>query len=174
MGSTVRIIGNSIKYIEDYGSAVMLFLMVALVFFQVLARYVFYISPIGPEELARYLMLWMAFLVAGGAVRSGEHITIDLVPLVIRNKVTLKNIRIILDMIGLVAVSILFYFGLKYLLYSLKTGETSTGLQFPLWFSTSCVFAGSLLMTLNYLVKVIKHFRRWFSPSKERSNGGSN
>ncbi len=174
MVSTFKIIGKSIKFIEDYGSAAMLFLMVALVFFQVLARYVFYISPIGPEELARYLMIWMAFLVAGGAVRSGEHITIDLVPMIIRSKATLKGVRIILDIIGLVAVTILFYLGLKYLLYSLKSGETSTGLQFPMWFSTSCVFVGSLLMTLNYLVKVIKHFRQWFATSKERANGGSN
>ena len=145
--------------IEDYGSALMLMAMILLVFLQVLFRYVVHISPLGAEELARYLMIWCSFLVAGAAVRTGEHITINILPLFIKSDRVLKVLGIFLDIIGLVLVAVLFWLSISYLGYNFRSGERSIALRFPMWVPTSCVFFGTGLMTLHYAVKVIRQFR---------------
>lgn len=51
----------------------------ALVFLNVVLRYGFGASLSWVEEVARFLMIWGAFLGAGLALREGRHVAIDLV-----------------------------------------------------------------------------------------------
>ena len=52
--------------------------MVALVFANVVARYFLSTSIVWAEELSQYLMVWIAFLGAGLALREGRHVSVDL------------------------------------------------------------------------------------------------
>jgi len=52
--------------------------MVALVFANVVARYFLNTSIVWAEELSQYLMVWIAFLGAGLALREGRHVSVDL------------------------------------------------------------------------------------------------
>jgi TRAP-type C4-dicarboxylate transport system permease small subunit len=52
--------------------------MVALVFANVVGRYLFNRSFIWAEELSQYLMVWVTFLGAGLALRYGRHVAMDL------------------------------------------------------------------------------------------------
>lgn len=55
-----------------------LFLMlVAVVFFQVVARYVFDAPPFWTEELARFTLIWITFIGAGLVHHHGEHIAVN-------------------------------------------------------------------------------------------------
>jgi TRAP-type transport system small permease protein len=56
----------------------MMALMVALVFANVVGRYVFNRSFIWAEELSQYLMVWVTFLGAGLALRQGRHVGVEL------------------------------------------------------------------------------------------------
>jgi TRAP-type C4-dicarboxylate transport system permease small subunit len=56
----------------------MMAVMVALVFANVLGRYVFNRSFIWAEELSQYLMVWVTFLGAGLALRYGRHVAMDM------------------------------------------------------------------------------------------------
>jgi TRAP-type C4-dicarboxylate transport system permease small subunit len=49
----------------------------AVVFLQVLSRYVFNYPFDWPEEMARYLFVWVALLGAALALRRGAHFSID-------------------------------------------------------------------------------------------------
>ena len=51
--------------------------MATLVFFNVVSRYVFNHSFIWAEEVSQYLMVWVAFLGAGLALRQGRHVAIE-------------------------------------------------------------------------------------------------
>ena len=57
----------------------MMGVMVALVFGNVVARYIFNLSFIWAEELSQYLMVWVTFLGAGLAFTQGRHVAMDLV-----------------------------------------------------------------------------------------------
>jgi TRAP-type C4-dicarboxylate transport system permease small subunit len=52
--------------------------MVAMVFANVVSRYVWNYSFIWAEELSQYLMVWITFLGAGLALREGRHVAVEL------------------------------------------------------------------------------------------------
>ena len=51
--------------------------MAALVFLNVVTRYLFNNSIIWVEELTQYEMIWVAYLGAGLALREGRHVAVD-------------------------------------------------------------------------------------------------
>jgi TRAP-type C4-dicarboxylate transport system permease small subunit len=56
-----------------------LFFSVALIFTQVVMRYVFSNSIYWSEELARYLFIWQAWIAASFATKYSKHINLDVV-----------------------------------------------------------------------------------------------
>ena len=60
--------------------AVLLTVMVATIFVQVLARYVFLASTPWSEEIAVYCFIWVVFLGTGLGVRGHAHLVADLLP----------------------------------------------------------------------------------------------
>jgi TRAP-type C4-dicarboxylate transport system permease small subunit len=51
--------------------------LVMVVFFQVIARYVFNQPPAWSEELARYLQVWIILLASPLCIRKGSHLAVD-------------------------------------------------------------------------------------------------
>jgi TRAP-type transport system small permease protein len=68
--------------------AVAFAILTAVVFFQVIARYLFDAPPFWTEELARFLLIWLTFIGAVLAHAHREHIAVDtfvqLLPLRVR------------------------------------------------------------------------------------------
>jgi TRAP-type C4-dicarboxylate transport system permease small subunit len=56
-----------------------LFFSVALIFTQVVMRYVFSSSIYWSEEMARYLFIWQAWIAASFATKRSKHINLDIV-----------------------------------------------------------------------------------------------
>jgi len=66
------------RRVVEAACAVLMAAITAAVFFQVLTRYVFRHPFVWPEELARYLFVWVALLGAALGVERGVHFSIDL------------------------------------------------------------------------------------------------
>lgn len=64
-------------------AGVLMALIVVIMVVQVVARYGFNSSLIWAEELCRYLLIWMTFLLLGMAYRTGGLIAVDVVPLML-------------------------------------------------------------------------------------------
>ncbi|MEW6664229.1 MAG: TRAP transporter small permease [Thermodesulfobacteriota bacterium] len=56
----------------------MMAVMVVLVFMNVVCRYLLNFSIIWAEEISQYLMVWIAFIGAGLALREGRHVAIEI------------------------------------------------------------------------------------------------
>ena len=56
----------------------MMAVMATLVFMNVVSRYIFNHSIIWAEEVSQYLMVWVAFLGAGLALRQGRHVAVEM------------------------------------------------------------------------------------------------
>jgi len=56
----------------------MMAVMVALVFTNVVTRYVFGFSVTWAEEFSQYLMVWIAFIAGGLALREGRHVAVEM------------------------------------------------------------------------------------------------
>jgi TRAP-type transport system small permease protein len=60
--------------------AIMLFIMVVAISYQIFGRYVLGRAPSWGEELARYLMVWVTMLGSAAELRKGGHITVTTLP----------------------------------------------------------------------------------------------
>jgi TRAP-type C4-dicarboxylate transport system permease small subunit len=56
----------------------MMMAMATLVFINVVCRYALNFSIIWAEEISQYLMIWIAFLGAGLALREGRHVALEM------------------------------------------------------------------------------------------------
>jgi TRAP-type transport system small permease protein len=56
----------------------MMAVMATLVFVNVVTRYVLNFSIIWAEEVSQYLMIWIAYLGAGLALREGRHVAVEM------------------------------------------------------------------------------------------------
>src|SRR5690606_41542178 len=74
----------------------------ALVFTQVLTRYVFMYSLPWLEELTRFLMVWMVMLGTAVAVKEKQHIVIDIASLFLKTPKALFYYQKTLSVIGIV------------------------------------------------------------------------
>jgi TRAP-type C4-dicarboxylate transport system permease small subunit len=64
---------------EEFFLVSTLFFSVALIFTQVVMRYVFSSSIYWSEEMARYLFIWQAWIAASFATKHSKHINLDVV-----------------------------------------------------------------------------------------------
>lgn len=69
---------NIVFKIFEYFSALTLAVMVALMFMQVLFRFVFHSPLAWTEELARYTFIWSTFIAACIAAVKGEHVALGM------------------------------------------------------------------------------------------------
>ena len=126
-----------------------LLVMAVLVFANVVLRYVAGISLTWVEELTRYMMIWLAWLAIGLAVRQGAHIAVDtlvqsLPPLWSR----LLRVVILALVIGFfVAVA---WYGFEYALFT--WGQESAVLRLSLGAVYLAIPFGSVVMLVHILL----------------------
>lgn len=123
----------------------------ALVFAQVLTRYVFLYSVPWMEELTRFLMIWMVLLGTAVAVKQKQHIVIDVVDIIIKSPRLLAYYRI-----GLCLAGIAFSVTLAVLSYTVVErtaayGQLSGAMRIPMYLANGSFFVASLLMIVHYL-----------------------
>jgi TRAP-type C4-dicarboxylate transport system permease small subunit len=135
-------------------------LIAAVVFLQVVFRYVLQQPLFWSEELPRYLLIWMSFLAAALAQKDEAHINIALaitpLPRVLQHWIRLLANLAILGFLG-----ILIYSGS--LVTRITASHRSTALQIPMAVVYVALPVGATLMML-YLVLQIVHDLRGRRP----------
>lgn len=71
---------RSFLFLNRLACALLLAASCTLVFVNVVGRYLFGVSFAWAEEVSRYMMIWLAFLAAGLALREGAHIAVENLP----------------------------------------------------------------------------------------------
>lgn len=144
----IKIIYNAIKVIEQNLIVILLGIMVSNVAVGVFFRYVLNNSLPWTEELARYLMVWFAFIGMAVAFRQEEHVNVSFVvnlfPLSIRN------------LIKIIAYSLVLFFLITLFSQSLNVLkvvkiQTSPSMRIPMLYPYLSVTFGSLLMAIEVI-----------------------
>lgn len=86
---------NVVFKIFEYFSALTLAVMVALMFMQVLFRFVFHSPLAWTEELARYTFIWSTFIASCVAAVKGEHVALGM--LLERTKGAVRTVLVFLS-----------------------------------------------------------------------------
>ncbi|HOU32157.1 MAG TPA: TRAP transporter small permease subunit [Synergistaceae bacterium] len=81
MADRLQRISRTLERVSAVGAGALLVVNVADVLLGIVCRYVFRISLVWTEEVARYSLVWLALLGAGCAAARGDHMALDfLVP----------------------------------------------------------------------------------------------
>lgn len=137
-------------------------LCLGIVCLEIIARSVFDISFLWSEELSRYLIVLVTYFGAVAAIRSGEHIRIEL----ILNLLT-PNLRQALDLFAAVICCIycgaVSYFGYQWAAssYALGIVSSESTLVIPIWVFYLVIPVGFGLMALRFVGKSWSLARAW-------------
>ncbi len=127
--------------------------MLALIFIQVVSRYVFHNSLSFSEELARYLFVWTVFLGIPVVQRMGGHMTVGVITERISG-MPLKVLRIIANILTVVFMIIIFKNGI--LMVQRTVFQTSPAMQITMSYIYYVLPIGSMAMILNTIEDLLK------------------
>ena len=124
---------------------------------QVIARYCFHSAMAWPEEASRFLFIWLSYLGVAYSTYSRDHLKVDIIFSVVNRKV--KNILLISgEIVTLVFMLFLAYYGIVMLEIVVESEETALSLPVPLWiiwFSIPFTFILSGIYCMNNIYNYI-------------------
>ena len=131
--------------IEEYILLVLFPLMVIVVFVATCVRYLTVMSLPWAEEVARYSMVWIAYVGASLGIKRNSHLGVEAVLLLLP-----KGSRIFFDYFRYLMI-ILFnvliaYYAFQIIQSQISTEQVSPSLRIPIWFAYGAIPVGSVLM----------------------------
>ena len=151
-GITMQILSKITARLVALVDGVCTFLMLillAVISYQVFARYVLNNPPSWSEELAKYLIVWVTMLGSAVLVNKEGHISVDF--LVDRLPQKIKQLlSFIRDALTIFLCASLAYYG--YQLAILGGRATSTGLEIKMFYPYLSIPCGSVMMALVLLL----------------------
>lgn len=123
--------------------------MTALVFVNVVTRYCFGYSIAWSEEVSRFLMIYIAFLGAGLALRQGRLIAVELFQDMLPRPLALV-LRVAIGIVILAFLFLIAVLGLQYALFNWR--QTTAVLRISAGIPYLAVPAGAILMMLHLLL----------------------
>lgn len=158
---------------EEVLSVILLAVMVAIVFLQVIMRYVFKASLYWSEEMARYLFLWLIWVGAGWATKIKAHISIDIFVTRMKGKAQ-KYANFVAFLVWFLFAVLLAYLSTKLTFMIFERGQVSAALRMPMGYAYASIPFGVILMVF----RMIQHFIKDLKAAKgknlnaEQAEGG--
>jgi TRAP-type C4-dicarboxylate transport system permease small subunit len=143
-----------------YGvSVTAMLVMLAIIFMQVITRYIFGFTFEWSEELARFLFVWATFL--GGALIMGEdgHLAVELLPRMLDGKPLGKLLRVFINLCGYVFILLLIVQG--WAMTEKMTFQEAPGLGIPMSWVYVIMPVSGFLMLLYHIkdsIRIVKSF----------------
>lgn len=140
--------GKFFDNFEEYALLLLFPLMVAVVFTATLARYFNLFPMFWGEEVARYIMVFMAYIGAGLAMKWGAHVGVNFFTDRFKN----RKIRLLLEgfRLGIIlffCAMIIYYFK-SIIAHQISMGQTTPALFLPMWAPYSAVPLGMFLVAI--------------------------
>ncbi|MBP1153614.1 MULTISPECIES: TRAP transporter small permease [unclassified Paenibacillus] len=148
---------DKLNKVMEYLAGTALVLMTAVVFLQVLVRFVLGAMGIQAsvpwtEELARYLMIWAIFVGAAVMARKSDSLAVELLVQAVPPSVG-KIIKVGAHLIALVFYACIFWVGLQMAQFGLS--EKAPVLKVPMLYVYSAMSVGAALTVLNTITMLV-------------------
>lgn len=144
-------------HFEEFFLIPSLMFSVALVFIQVIMRYVFKNSLTWSEELARYLYIWQTWIGISYAARNGSHLRITM----IRDRLPEKGKQILELIVTLIWIAFgifVIVMGAQAVSTIASYGQKSAALQIPMQICYIAIPVGMFLMCVRLVERTVKDF----------------
>lgn len=153
----VKKIVDSLNAFIKWILILLFFIMVIVVFLQVLFRFVLDQPLAWTEELSRYLLVWITFLGAGYAVSVKAHPSIEL----LFEKAN-KAVRRIMMVLSALLIVFFFYQVIinSFVFIERSMMQTSPALQLPMGLVYMVIPIASILFVINLLYITVSEWRK--------------
>ena len=128
-------------------------MMVGFAVLEIILRYIFKNSLPWKQDMLEDLTLWMCFFGAALASSEKRHISIDILRRILPENI-MRYISIVIDVISLIVVSILIYYGFEFLKDEQQRIETLIG-SIPRWWAKTVIPIGFVLIGIHLLLQLI-------------------
>lgn len=153
--------------LEEYILVYSMMFSVALVFIQVVMRYVFSNSLSWSEELARYIFLWQIWLGASYAVKEHRHLRIEVVKDLIKSRKGKLCFEIFVTLLWLGFSIFMVYEGGTLTKVLMRRGQVSPAMRIPMAYAYASVPVGCALMSARLCAEIVKYIRNLFAGNGE-------
>ena len=152
-------ISKYLAKLEEISVLVGIIITTVVIFLNVLMRNIFKFPLSWPDEIGRYLLIYIIFYGYIISVRRGSEIKVDIIhrffPHSKRFLCVISNIASIIFSGGLVIL------GFKYMLIKYRLETKSVILEFPIWILPLIFLViGGVVMTYRYCENILKEFRK--------------
>lgn len=144
--------------LEEYILVVFLIVLVMLVVMQVFFRFVINFSIGWSEELARYLLIWIAWIAASYAIQKNAHIRVEIVKDKFKNKAK-QFVELLVLIISFGFSIFLAVEGTHFVLSIKLTQQVSPSLGIGMWIVYLAVPIGGTLMGIRFIQQIYYIFR---------------
>jgi len=143
-----------------YSLTILISIVAAMEFYQVVMRYIFEIPVMGLDEMLVYPTLWLYFLGSVNASREDTQIKANVLDVFLKTDRAKLTVRVIADLMGVIVSIWLTYWAWEYFRYALRVWKESPTLYVPTFYAECSVFIGLVMMTFYALVYLIKNSRK--------------
>lgn len=168
-----RILGWLDKNLEPVLLVVSSIAMTAIVFIQVVMRYVFNSAFPWAEEIARYLFIWIIYLGISYSCRTRRHVRVTFV--INRFNETARRVIILFgDLLFFIYCLFIVIYGVRLNINTHKLQQYAMSIRLPLVFLYSSVVVGAFLSAVRLVQNMANKIRSWNAPMEtfERLEAG--
>lgn len=157
--SRLDTVSRMLSVICNSVASAMMILMTIVVFAETVSRYVFGVSHEYIPDISAWLMVWMTYFILGVAIKTREHINVD----ILQTKLTPKY-RVLLftffDLMTLIFAVLLFVGGLQYdLMVKAANIHTVSVQSVPMWIVRTCIPLGCAFLVFFSIEHLVKDTR---------------
>ncbi|MBN2060800.1 MAG: TRAP transporter small permease [Deltaproteobacteria bacterium] len=139
-------LSNILENICRSAAGILMLAMAALVFAEVINRYLFSSSYEFVPVISSWFMVWMTYFMLGAIMKTRQHISIDILPSLIPGN-RLFYLLAFFDLVSIIFSLVLCYGALKYDLMVMKTNLHSISVPgIPIWIVRLSVPLGGIFL----------------------------
>ena len=145
---------EGLHFIEEHIVATILFSVMVITFWGVVARFVLNDASVWAEEAARYLTVWGTFVGASLGAKKGAHIGVEAFVAFLPKKAQ-QYVNIVTTAICIGFCCMIAFIGYDYSIRLMQTGQLTPAMRIPIVIAYAAVPIGSALMTIRYFLVLI-------------------
>ena len=165
------VIDHIIRYLS-LAAANIVIVMAFITTFEVVSRYVFNAPTQWTLDLSIYLLVWYCYATIASLQQQGRHIRVDLITSHFTPR-TQFVWDILTNILFLIFISLVIYYGLGYFWHSYSNQEYSWAMwRVLIWPVKLAVPFGGICIAIVLLKQILLGFRNYPKPSDEKNEGG--
>lgn len=168
----IKKIGNFFNKFESNALMIALAVMVAVIFMQVVMRYVFNNSPSWSEEFSRYLFIWFSWMGVSAGLKDEEHLKVELLSIALTKRGFIKSkeiVAIIVSLFWLGTTLVVAYYGFEVVMQQMEMNVLTPAMRVPVWIAYLSVPTCSTIVGIRLIVRIIESLKIVFSRAKVES-----